>query len=181
MGNALRVRRKKRKQKKKRIGIVPVNDSQEPDDIYGRIWDDDSESNNWSTEQEKCYDPRDPTLRFVDGPDDLDFLYNDYKSLRAKMSCGHAVTPMSLTDWCHHLLDEGDCKFVCGQTNCDVEWPFEEVCKMALLSPEEIEYFEKKMFANAAKDYMDVKAGCEGGLWLSIYPCLSHLWFAGGA
>lgn len=56
------------------------------------------------------------------------------------------------------LVFEGNCKFVCGQTNCDVEWPFEEVCKMALLSPEEIEYFEKKMFANAAKDYLDVKA-----------------------
>lgn len=72
MGNALRVRRKKRKQKKKRIGIVPVNDFQEPDNIYEGACDDHSESSNWSTEQEKCYDPRDPTLRFVDGPDDLD-------------------------------------------------------------------------------------------------------------
>lgn len=30
----------------------------------------------------------------------------DYKSLRARMSCGHSVTPMSLTSWCHHLLDQ---------------------------------------------------------------------------
>ncbi|XP_074480710.1 E3 ubiquitin-protein ligase RNF19B-like [Sebastes fasciatus] len=57
----------------------------------------------------------------------------------------------------------GDCKFVCGETGCDVEWPFEEVRKMALLTPEEIEHFEKKLFSNAAKDYLDVKAcpGCK--------------------
>ncbi|KAI3376348.1 hypothetical protein L3Q82_016832 [Scortum barcoo] len=116
-----------------------------------------------TTEEEKCYDPRDPTLIFVDREDELDFLCNDYKSLRALMSCGHAVTPMSLTDWCHWQLDEGESKFVCGQTGCDVEWPFDEVCKMALLTPEEIEDFEKKVFNNAAKDFFDVKAcpGCK--------------------
>ncbi|XP_054457082.1 uncharacterized protein LOC129093189 [Anoplopoma fimbria] len=120
------------------------------------------ESSIWTTEEEeKCYDPKDSTLTFVDGDDDLDFLCNDYKSLRAKMSCGHAVTPTSLTDWCSHLLDQGDCKFVCGQTDCDVEWPFEEVRKMALLTPEEVEEFEKKLFRNAAKDFLDIKS-CPG-------------------
>ena len=40
----------------------------------------------------------------------LTVLYNDYKSLRAEMpGCGHAVTPMSLTDWCRRLLDEVPC------------------------------------------------------------------------
>ncbi|KAF3837148.1 hypothetical protein F7725_004612 [Dissostichus mawsoni] len=73
-------------------------------------------------------------------------LCEDYKSLRAKMSCGHA----------------GECKFVCGQTDCDVEWPFEEVCKMALLTEEELEYFEKTVFSNAAKDYLDVKSKWKG-------------------
>lgn len=46
---------------------------------------------------------------------------------------------------------------MCGQTECHAEWSFEEVCKMALLTPEEIEYFEKKMFSNS-KDVFDVKS-----------------------
>ncbi|KAK1890505.1 Ketol-acid reductoisomerase (NADP(+)) [Dissostichus eleginoides] len=55
-------------------------------------------------------------------------------------------------------LTFGECKFLCGQTDCVVEWPFEEVCKMALLTEEELEYFEKTLFSNAAKDYLDVKS-----------------------
>ncbi|XP_073330746.1 uncharacterized protein [Pagrus major] len=120
------------------------------------------DSRSWTTYEEKCYDPQDPTLTFVDGEDEMDFLCNDYRSRRAKMSCGHAVTPMSLTDWCLRLLDEeGKCEFACG--NCDVEWSFEEVCKMALLTPEEVEEFEKKMFHNAAKNFLDIKQcpGCK--------------------
>lgn len=46
---------------------------------------------------------------------------------------------------------------MCSQTGCDAEWSFEEVCKMALLTPEEIEYFEKKMFSNS-KDFFDVRS-----------------------
>ncbi|XP_070786137.1 potential E3 ubiquitin-protein ligase ariadne-2-like [Enoplosus armatus] len=111
-----------------------------------------------AAKKEKCYDPRDKTLTFVEGDDDLDFLCHDYKSLRAKMSCGHAVTPMSLTDWCRRLLDQGKCKFVCGQPGCDVEWPYEEVCKMALLTPDEMDYFAKKLFSNVSQDYLDVKS-----------------------
>ncbi|XP_073330807.1 E3 ubiquitin-protein ligase RNF19A-like [Pagrus major] len=109
---------------------------------------------------EKCYDPQDPTLTFVDGDDELDFLYIGYKSLRAKMSCGHAVTPMSLTDWCRRLLDQGKSRFVCGK--CDVEWPFEEVRKMALLTPEEVNEFKKKMFSNAAPNLKVIECpGCK--------------------
>ncbi|KAK2863045.1 hypothetical protein Q5P01_002578 [Channa striata] len=102
--------------------------------------------------QEKCYDPDDPTLKFVDRDDDLDFLYEDFQSRRALMSCGHAVTPMSLTNWCRRLLEQGESRFVCGQSGCDVEWPYAEVCKMALLTPEEKEYFDKTMASNATRD-----------------------------
>ncbi|XP_056225851.1 uncharacterized protein LOC130164883 [Seriola aureovittata] len=117
----------------------------------------DKGSSGVSTEEEKCYDPADTTLEFVDGDDDMDFECTDYKSLRARMSCGHTVTPMSLTKWCRRLLDKGKSRFVCGQTDCDVEWPYEEVRKMALLTTEETEYFEKKMFQRVAKDSLDVK------------------------
>ncbi|XP_073331270.1 uncharacterized protein [Pagrus major] len=114
-----------------------------------------------ASSSEKCYDPQDRTLTFVDGEDELDFSCLDYKSLRAKMSCGHAVTPMSLTDHCRRLLDKKQSRFVCG--NCDGEWSFEEVCKMALLTPEEVEEFEKKRFSNAAKHYLGIKVcpGCK--------------------
>ncbi|XP_075948752.1 putative E3 ubiquitin-protein ligase ariadne-2 isoform X1 [Anarhichas minor] len=113
-------------------------------------------------EEEKCYDFPDASLTFVDEDDVLDFLCADYKSRRAKMSCGHAVTPMSLTHWCRRQLDKGGWEFVCGQTGCDVEWPFEEVCKMALLTHNEIEEFNKKIFKNA-KDFLDIKfcPGCK--------------------
>ncbi|XP_063751696.1 E3 ubiquitin-protein ligase ARIH2-like isoform X2 [Eleginops maclovinus] len=120
-------------------------------------------SNNTTAEQEKCYDPKDTTLIFVDGEDDHDFERNDFKSLRAKMSCGHTVTPMSLTNWCKHLLSQGEIGFVCGQPDCNVEWTYDEVWKMALLTPEEMEYFDKKMFSRAAKEFLDFKScpGCK--------------------
>ncbi|XP_053199579.1 E3 ubiquitin-protein ligase RNF144A-like isoform X1 [Scomber japonicus] len=82
----------------------------------------------------------------------MDFLCNDYKSLRALMSCDHSVTPMSLTDWCRYLLDEGETTFVCGQTDCGAVWSYEEVRKMALLTPEEMKEFEEKMLNNS-KDF----------------------------
>ncbi|XP_059211240.1 E3 ubiquitin-protein ligase ARIH2-like [Centropristis striata] len=121
-------------------------------------------SNNAATGQEKRYDPKDSTLVFVDGDDDMDFECNDFKSLKAKMSCGHTVTPMSLTIWCRKQLDQGEGRFVCGV--CDAEWPYEEVRKMALLTPEEIKHFEKEMFAYAAKNYFDVKScpGCKSAV-----------------
>lgn len=112
---------------------------------------------------EKCYDPQDKTLKFVDEDDCLDFYLEGFRSKKAKMSCGHPVTPMSLTAWCRKQLEEGRCRFECGQTGCNALWPYWEVRKMALLTPDEREYFEKTMFTNAAKDYLNVKEcpGCK--------------------
>ncbi|XP_067378744.1 uncharacterized protein [Channa argus] len=113
-----------------------------------------------TTTQEKCYDPRDSTLTFVDREDELDFLCEGFQSRRALMSCGHAVTPMSLTNWCRRLLDEGKSRFVCGQSGCNVEWPYAEVCKMALLTPEEMKYFKKAMASNSTSGYFETKRQC---------------------
>ncbi|XP_005925929.2 uncharacterized protein LOC102289793 [Haplochromis burtoni] len=113
------------------------------------------------TTQEKCYDRHDKTLKFVDGEDDLDFLYEGFKSLRAQMSCGHAVTPTSLTNWCRRLLNQGESRFVCGASGCNVEWTFAEVCKMALLTPQENAYFRRTMAFNAARQTHTTKM-CPG-------------------
>lgn len=50
---------------------------------------------------------------------------------------------------------KGESSFVCG--SCTAEWPYEEVRKMALLTPEEMEYFETKMASNTAMKYFDTK------------------------
>ncbi|XP_039899509.1 probable E3 ubiquitin-protein ligase ARI8 [Simochromis diagramma] len=111
-------------------------------------------ASNTLTKQEKCYNPLDLTFKFVDREDDLDFLYEGFKSLRAQMSCGHAVTPTSLTNWCRRLLDQGESRFVCGAFGCSAEWTLAEVCKMALLDPQETEYFRKTLEFNAARQML---------------------------
>ena len=45
---------------------------------------------------------------------------------------------------------------MCGK--CDAEWSFEEVRKMALLTPEEVREFEDKSFSNAAERHLGIKA-----------------------
>uniref|UniRef100_A0A3B3D9Q4 Probable E3 ubiquitin-protein ligase ARI8 n=1 Tax=Oryzias melastigma TaxID=30732 RepID=A0A3B3D9Q4_ORYME len=103
---------------------------------------------NKVSKMEKVYNLKDKTLKFVDREDELDC----FDSPRAEMSCGHAVTPMSLTNWCRRLLDEGENRFVCGMTGCNKEWSYEEVCKMALLTPDEKEYFKKTMKIIAGRE-----------------------------
>ncbi|XP_065807089.1 potential E3 ubiquitin-protein ligase ariadne-2-like [Labrus bergylta] len=128
----------------------------------------DSDPENWpntltAEQEERCYDPNDTRFTFVDGEDEMDFELNEYKSLRAKMSCGHTVTPTSLINWCRKQLDQGKVQFVCGQPNCDAVWSFEDVCKMALLTPAETKYIDRRMFNRVAKEYFGAKKcpGCE--------------------
>lgn len=66
--------------------------------------------------------------------------------------CQHAQ--MQLTDF--FLIPQGESRFVCGQPDCNAEWSHEEVCKMALLTPEEIKYFEKKMLSSTVMNYLEV-------------------------
>ena len=64
MGGKLSTKGKKRKIKT----TSEPNDSQEPQ------YEESFEESNSSTsdEEEKCYDPGDPTLQFVDGEDEMD-------------------------------------------------------------------------------------------------------------
>uniref|UniRef100_A0A3Q2PVB6 E3 ubiquitin-protein ligase ARIH2 n=1 Tax=Fundulus heteroclitus TaxID=8078 RepID=A0A3Q2PVB6_FUNHE len=128
-----------------------------------------------SSKPEKCYNPRDPTITCVDDEDEFDFECEGYTSPRARMSCGHVVTPTSLTKYCEYLLEKGESTFVCGQFDCNVEWPYEEVRKMALLTAEEKERFEKSMAVNAFKSYFDSKIcpGCKYSVTRKVESNLS--------
>uniref|UniRef100_A0A671UYB7 Uncharacterized protein n=1 Tax=Sparus aurata TaxID=8175 RepID=A0A671UYB7_SPAAU len=110
----------------------------------------------------KKYDPLDTTLKFVNRKDDLDPLFSeeDDDSLRAEMSCGHAVTPDSLTQWCRSQLDEGHYKFRCpavleGTKLCNKLWSYQEVRRLADLSVEEMQHFEETMARLAAAEYCE--------------------------
>ncbi|XP_029609898.1 uncharacterized protein LOC115194381 isoform X1 [Salmo trutta] len=97
-------------------------------------------------EDEKSYDPGDRTLKFVNRQDDIT-LDDDPDSLRAEMSCGHAVTPQSLTGWCKSLLADGQHEFICpalnGNQKCGAVWSYQEVRRLAALTAQEIQYFEE--------------------------------------
>lgn len=118
----------------------------------------------WGQEQvEKQYNRLDSTIRLVNRGDDLDPMCDDDDDcLRAEMSCGHAVTPGSLTQWCRSQLDEGYYKFRCpavvkGTTLCNELWSYQEVRRMADLSVEEIQYFEETMARLAAAEYWEIQ------------------------
>ncbi|XP_028285087.1 probable E3 ubiquitin-protein ligase ARI5 [Parambassis ranga] len=122
-------------------------------------------------QEEKRYDPKDTTLKFVNRPDDLNPLPppDGDQNLRAEMSCGHAVTPESLTGWCRSLLDQGQYKFKCPalkngtSTQCGAVWSYEEVRRLAVLTSEEMQYFEENMARLAAAEYCEFKTcpGCK--------------------
>lgn len=125
MGGKLSKWKNKKKQKKLRVTLTEESDWVSDCYSFGSF--------SFSEEEEKCYDPQDRTLTFVDEEDVLDCKYHiyepltavldmditrlllsvrllveyyGYRSLKARMSCGHAVTPMSLTRWCRRQLDE---------------------------------------------------------------------------
>lgn len=118
------------------------------------------------SEGEKRYDPGDSTLKFVNRPDDLDgsSSQDGDQVLRAEMSCGHAVTPESLTGWCRSLLDQGQYKFRCPALRhgtvqqCGAEWPYKEVRRVALLTSDEMRHFEEAMAHLAAAEHCEFKS-----------------------
>ncbi|TWW63018.1 uncharacterized protein si:ch211-212k18.15 [Takifugu flavidus] len=121
-------------------------------------------------QDEKRYDPKDTTLKFVNKPDSLDPFPDDGDApQRAEMSCGHAVTPESLTAWCRSLLDQGQYKFRCPALKegtvqkCDAVWSYQEVRRLALLKVEEMQHFEETSARLAAQEYCEYKScpGCK--------------------
>ncbi|XP_072111646.1 uncharacterized protein [Mobula birostris] len=101
-------------------------------------------------------------LKFVKRPDEITGD-DDPNVYRVEMSCGHAVDPISLTEWCRTRISQGYFKFHCPalidgtNVGCGEEWSYEEVCRNALLSIEERQFFEEKLATLAASSYCEYK------------------------
>lgn len=96
----------------------------------------------------------DDAVELTDAPDMITWD-DDPENKRAKMPCGHAITPESLTMYCRSLLDAGRSRFFCPYISqdqppvyCGVEWDYIDVRRLAVLTDAEIGEFEKKISKN---------------------------------
>jgi len=96
----------------------------------------------------------DDAVELSDAPDMITWD-DDPENKRAKMPCGHAITPESLTAYCRSILDAGLSRFLCPYISedeppvyCGVEWDYVDVRRLAVLTDAEIEEFEKKISKN---------------------------------
>lgn len=112
-------------------------------------------------EPEKSFDPLDRTLTLVDAKDDLDPFSFEDGVLKAQLSCGHVVSPESLTESCRVQLDEGNYKFKCSamvdDRLCNQALSYREVRRLADLTVEEMQYFEENIARLAAAAYSDIQ------------------------
>ncbi|CAG8695401.1 2527_t:CDS:2, partial [Acaulospora morrowiae] len=98
---------------------------------------------------EKRYGPNDD-VELTNEPDMITFE-DDLDDLRAKMPCGHAIGPKSLTDYCRSLVSEGKFQFFCpyiyptNNVRCNVEWKYDDIRRLGLLTDDERKYFEFKI------------------------------------
>ena len=85
---------------------------------------------------------------------DMFTLDDEEDGQRAKMPCGHAISPESLTAFCRSLLTAGKYEFRCpykqnaGDDMCGTHWEFYTVRKLAVLTEEERKDFEIKISEN---------------------------------
>ncbi|XP_078266141.1 uncharacterized protein LOC144599252 isoform X2 [Rhinoraja longicauda] len=100
-------------------------------------------------------------LKFVQRPDDI--TDDEPGVFRVELSCGHATDPISFTEWCRSLMDQGHMKFHCPASahgtngKCNKEWSYQEVRTCALLSVEERQVFEEKLGLLSAAKYCEYK------------------------
>lgn len=85
---------------------------------------------------------------------DMFTLDDDEGGQRAKMPCGHAISPESLTAYCRSLLTAGKFEFRCpykksaSDPMCSQLWEFFTIKKLAVLTEEERNEFEVKISDN---------------------------------
>jgi hypothetical protein len=95
---------------------------------------------------------------------------DDPEGKRAKMPCGHAISPESLTTYCRSLLTAGKFIFLCPYVDrsnatirCNKEWSYIEVRRFGVLSKDEQKEFETKISENYLKKASGVQEcpGCQ--------------------
>ncbi|XP_077983853.1 uncharacterized protein LOC144438620 [Glandiceps talaboti] len=95
----------------------------------------------------------DDGVELTDAPDMITWD-DDPENKRAKMSCGHAIGPDSLTAYCRSLLSTGKFRFLCPYVSpdssiyCGQEWQYIDVRRLAVLTDEEKKDFETKITNN---------------------------------
>lgn len=94
---------------------------------------------------------------------------DDPEGKRAKMPCGHAISPDSLTAYCRSLLSVGKFQFFCpyakDNERCNREWTYIEVRRFGVLKLEEQKLFETKISENYLRKAMGIQE-CPGCLSL---------------
>lgn len=99
------------------------------------------------TEESKDLDALAP---LTDEPDMIT-LDDDPDGKRAKMPCGHAISPDSLTAYCRSLLSSGKYLFLCPYISpdrkfrCNREWTYIEVRRFGVLNKFEQKDFETRI------------------------------------
>ena len=90
---------------------------------------------------------------------------DDPNDLRAKMPCGHAISPESLTVYCRSLVTAGKFQFLCpyvkDNVRCNREWTYIEVRRFGVLNAEEQKLFETKISENYLRKAMGIQE-CPG-------------------
>lgn len=108
----------------------------------------------------------DELAELTDEPDMITWD-DDPEGKRAKMPCGHAISPDSLTAYCRSLLSAGKFQFNCpfidrtSGTCCNTEWPYIDVRRFGVLSKDEQKDFETKISENYLRKAMGIQE-CPG-------------------
>ncbi|PAA76058.1 hypothetical protein BOX15_Mlig024150g1 [Macrostomum lignano] len=109
----------------------------------------------------------DDCVELTDLPDMITWD-DDKDGKRAKMPCGHAIGPESLTSYCHSLLDTGRYRFLCpwvdpanAGVGCPAEWDFVIVRRLAVLTDAEKREFERKISENYLRRAVNIQE-CPG-------------------
>ncbi len=106
----------------------------------------------------------DDLVPLTDEPDMITWD-DDPDGKRAKMPCGHAISPHSLTAYCRSLLSAGKFQFFCpyigGNNRCNKEWTYIEVRRFGVLNKDEQKTFESQISENYLKKAMGIQE-CPG-------------------
>jgi ubiquitin len=109
------------------------------------------------------------SVLFTDAPDAIMGYSEPEDPRRVRMSCGHGVDPSTLTNYCRSKLKDHIAKFTCpaivdqkaANKVCGKEWTYADIRKAALLTEDEMKYFEYKISELAAMQFYDLKS-CPG-------------------